>query len=221
MDQGEPLRTGVLGDPDCLLRVQVWPVRAFLTGFQAAFGDQEVGVPGKPDGIFAPAGIGAEGNGARIEGDAVPVTGDRVDQRSALHKERDRMFAFGHFDEFDREGELIEGNGERLTDNGVERFRNTGGPADGEGVFEPELGQRVQPGNMVQVVMADKQERRFFLADVLVSLRDTEPGIKDDGVFFRLDEYRTGIPGEGIVPSIGSKKRDLHFQLMGWTQRKV
>ena len=215
MDQGEPSGPALPGDGDRLLRVQVWPFRALLPGFQPALGDQEVCVPGKPHGVRTRAGVRAEGDLLPFDHDRVPEAGDRVDQRPALDRERDRVGPLREPDEPDRVGQVLERHREWLPDQGPERRLDPGLPADPERVPEPELDEGVEPGDVVEMVVADEQEHGQLLVKVAIGLRDTVPGVEDDAAGTGPDQHRAGVPGEGIVPPVGPEEGDVHGEDVG------
>lgn len=74
---------------------------------------------------------------------------------------------------------------------------------------------------MIQMKVTDEQVCGFFLGDITIYLCNAVPGIKDDIEFFGLDEHRTGIPGNGIIPTIGSQEGNFHVEhcLVGWAKK--
>ncbi len=83
-----------------------------------------------------------------------------------------------------------------------------------EGLAEPEFYEGMQPGNMINMVVADEQEGGLFLVDIPVSLCDTVSGVKNDIIVAGLDQHRAGIPGERIIPSVGPKEGYFHLHLI-------
>jgi hypothetical protein len=86
-------------------------------------------------------------------------------------------------------------------------------PEDLQRLSESEFYQGVQPGDMVEVIVAYEKEGGFLLADIPVCLGDTIPGIKNDIIVIGLYQHGAGIPGQGIIPAVGSKEGNVHLDL--------
>jgi hypothetical protein len=82
-------------------------------------------------------------------------------------------------------------------------------------VPEPELDEGVQPGDVVEMVVADEQEHGQLLVKVAIGLRDTVPGVEDDIAGTGPDQHRAGVPGEGIIPPVGPEEGDVHGKQVG------
>ena len=125
MHEGEAAGVCLPGDPDRVLRVEVGPQRALLTGFQPAFGDEQVGVPPEPDGVVADAGIRAVADHLPVQLDPVPVTGRRVDERAALDREREVVDPFFEFGGLCGKRELGKRHRERFVHEGCKEGRTS------------------------------------------------------------------------------------------------
>jgi len=88
MHEGKTLCMRLPGDMDRVLRIEVWPVRALYSGFEPAFGDEEIGIPPECNRIVADAGIGAVRDHLSVNLQPVPETWSRVNERAALHSKR-------------------------------------------------------------------------------------------------------------------------------------
>ena len=197
------------------LRVQVRPPRALIAGLQATLGDQQVGVPGKGHRIIADSCIRAVADNFAIELQPVPKAGCRVDEREAGDREGEVVRSRNEFANFIFEREFPERHCVGLVDK---RLKNPLRPCLGEDfqpLTEPELAERMQAGDMIDMHVAEEEEYRFALRDIPVCLREAIAGVEDDIVVLRLHEDRDGVAGHAVVPAVGAKERHLHVYRIG------
>ena len=87
---------------------------------------------------------------------------------------------------------------------------------------EAELAQDVQPLDVVQVKVAEKEVDRQVVLDVAVGFVDAVSGIEDDVVLIRIDEGADGAAGGAVVPAVGAEKDDLHrFYLIRCSNEQI
>jgi hypothetical protein len=92
----------------------------------------------------------------------------------------------------------------------MEKNRPSRPAEDLQSLFQPELDERVESGDMVNMEMRKKKVDRLLLRYVTVGLGDPIAGIENEVIFASLDKYRNCVAGGGIEPSIGAKECDLH-----------
>src|SRR5512145_387653 len=92
----------------------------------------------------------------------------------------------------------------------MEYCRASGHAVDLQPLLQLELDERMEPGDMVDVEVAEEKKDRLILRYVLISLRNPVTGIKDNIIIPGPDQDRDGIAGRGIEPAIGTKECHLH-----------
>jgi hypothetical protein len=123
--QGKPLRIGFFCNLYCTFRVEVRPSRAFLPGFQSAFGNQKIRISAKQNRIAAVTGVSAVSDYLSIKRQTVPETGCGVYKREGHNREWDSMVTIIKFHKPYRERKLREWNRERF---GYKCIQNSGSP---------------------------------------------------------------------------------------------
>jgi hypothetical protein len=68
----------------------------------------------------------------------------------------------------------------------------------------------MEPGNVIDMEMTDKQVHGFFLGDITVRFGDAVTRIKDNIILFGLHKDRTCVTGNRIVPTVGPEECHLH-----------
>jgi len=210
MHQREALCLCFLCDPDRVLRVEVRPPGAYLAGLQGTFRDEQVGSAGEADRVITDTGIRAVGDHLPVDFHTVPVTGGRVDKRAAFHGERELVHTLRKLDDVDGVRECCKGYGERFPGKGVEEGSATREAIDPHASLKPELDERVEPGDVVDVEMAEEQKDRLLLRDVPVGFGNPVARIEDDVELIGLDEDGDGVSRDGVEPAVGTKEGDLH-----------
>ena len=79
-----------------------------------------------------------------------------------------------------------------------------------QALLQPELDERVESRDMVDVEMTEKEEDRLLLRDVPVGFGNPVARIEDDIVLIGLDEDGDGVSRGGVEPAVGTKEVDLH-----------
>lgn len=212
--QRETFCPGAFCDPDRILRVEVRPLGARFSRPEAAFSDEEVCIPPEPVGVVAETGIGAVRDRRPVNFEPVPEAGGRVDERQAFESKRQGVSSRFEFPDGCRVREPGEGYGERLADKSLKVSKSPGLGEDRQPSLQPELDQRMQPGDMIDVEMADEDEDRFLLRDVPVCFCNPVPRIEDNIVLARPDKDRGRISRRGVVPSVGAKECHLHASVL-------
>ena len=89
--------------------------------------------------------------------------------------------------------EFLQRHREGLPDKCMEESRSSRHAEDLQSLFQPELDERVETGNMVDMEMGKKEKDRLLLRDVPVGLGDPVAGIEDDIIFACPDKYRDRV----------------------------
>jgi hypothetical protein len=144
----------------------------------------EVSFMREMDCIVADSCVGAITDHSAINFYTETVAGNRMNERLAFDREREGIQTFMKAMDFDRKRHLVERNRKWFGDKCVQEFFTSCLHADIQSLTESEFNKGMEPGNMIDVEMADEEENRFLLGYVPVSLRNTVPGVKNDVIVF-------------------------------------
>ena len=100
--------------------------------------------------------------------------------------------------------------GERFPGKGVEDGSTAREAVDLQARLKPELDERVEPGDVVDVEMGKEEVDRLLLRDVPVGFGNPVARIEDDVELIGLDEDGDGVSRDGVEPAVGTKEGDLH-----------
>ena len=81
---------------------------------------------------------------------------------------------------------------------------------DGQALRKAELVEDVQPLDVVEVEVAEKEVDGQIVLDVAVGPVNAVSCIQDDVVLIGIDESADGVACGAVVPAVGAKKDDLH-----------
>ena len=131
-------------------------------------------------------------------------------QKLALHGKGHLVRPGRELAHFNRVGQLVQGNGERLVDNSIQDRFGALLAEDLQALRETELIQDMQALDMVQMEMAEKEVDRQIVMDVAVGPVYAVACVQDYVVFTGVDEGADGVAGIAIVPAVGAEKDDVH-----------
>ena len=207
--EGEAFGFGPPGNGGCSLGIEVRPGRVLFAGQVGAFGNEQVGVRRQEHGILADASVRAVGDDLAVQIEAIAHTGRGVHQETAVESKGQLVGARGKLAKLHRVGQPIQGDGEGLVDNSIQCRSGALLAEDGE-AGETEFAEDVQPLDVVQVEVAQKEVDGQLVLDVAVRFVKAVSGIEDDVVLVGVDEGADGVTGGAVVPAVGAEKDDLH-----------
>ena len=185
-----------------------------------AFRYEQVGVRGQEHGVVADARVRAVGDGLAVQIEAKAHTGRGVHQETAIQGEGQLVGPGRQLADLHRVGQLVQGDGEGLVDNGIQgRFCAL--LAEDSQVGEAEFAEDVQPLDVVQVEVAEEEIDGQIVLDVAVRFVKAVSGVQDDVVLFRVDEGTDGVAGGAVVPAVGAQKDDLHANSPLWMAARL
>ena len=118
-----------------------------------------------------------------------------MDERAAFYREGEFVDPLLKFDDTGRVREFFQRYREWFPDECMEEGRSSRYAEDLQSLFQPELDERMETGDVVDMEMGKKEIDGLLLRDIPVCLGDPVAGIEDDIIFASLDKNRDRVAG--------------------------